>query len=164
MIAMLKKTNLMPAFCVLFMLGTGMSQANAALEIVAKVNGKAITNYQVDQRAAFLRMVTDLEDTAENHAQIKKDATQMLIDEILKLDAAAALGDRFDSWESIANNYLSGRILWLTDKGQWTPTPDPSQQQFQQVADELLADPTSPWNRASWDRSAGVMVDGERLA
>ena len=91
MIAMLKKTNLMSAFCVLFMLGTGMSQANAALEIVAKVNGKAITNYQVDQRAAFLRMVTNLEDTAENRAQIKQDATQMLIDEILKLDAAAAL-------------------------------------------------------------------------
>jgi len=91
MIAMLKKTNLMSAFCVLFMLCTGMSQANAALEIVAKVNGKAITNYQVDQRAAFLRMVTNLEDTAENRAQIKQDATQMLIDEILKLDAAAAL-------------------------------------------------------------------------
>ena len=68
-----------------------MSLANAALEIVAKVNGKAITNYQVDQRAAFLRMVTNLEDTAENSAQIKQDATQMLIDEILKLDAAAAL-------------------------------------------------------------------------
>jgi len=91
MIAMLKKTNLMSAFCVLFMLCTGMSQANAALEIVAKVNGKAITNYQVDQRAAFLRMVTNLEDTVENRAQIKQDATQMLIDEILKLDAAAAL-------------------------------------------------------------------------
>jgi peptidyl-prolyl cis-trans isomerase SurA len=91
MIAMLKKTNLMSAFCVLFMLGIGISQANAALEIVAKVNGKAITNYQVDQRAAFLRMVTNLEDTAENRAQIKQDATQMLIDEILKLDAAAAL-------------------------------------------------------------------------
>ena len=91
MIAMLKKTNLLSAFCLLFMLGTGMSQANATLEIVAKVNGKAITNYQVDQRAAFLRMVTNLEDTAENRAQIKQDATQMLIDEILKLDVAAAL-------------------------------------------------------------------------
>ena len=68
-----------------------MSQANAAIEIVAKVNGKAITNYQVDQRATFLRMVTNLEDTEENRAQIKQDATQMLIDEILKLDAAAAL-------------------------------------------------------------------------
>ena len=81
----------MSAFCLLFMLGTSMSQANAALEIVAKVNGKAITNYQVDQRAAFLRMVTNLEDTKENRAQIKQDATQMLIDEILKLDAAAAI-------------------------------------------------------------------------
>ena len=91
MIAMLKKTNLMSVFCLLFMLGTGMSQANAALEIVAKVNDKVVTNYQVDQRAAFLRMVTNLEDTPENRAQIKQDATQMLIDEILKLDAAAAL-------------------------------------------------------------------------
>jgi peptidyl-prolyl cis-trans isomerase SurA len=91
MIAMLKKTSLLTAFCLLFLLGNGMSLANAALEIVAKVNGKAITNYQVDQRAAFLRMVTNLEDTAENRAQIKQDATQMLIDEILKLDAAAAL-------------------------------------------------------------------------
>mgnify|MGYP002634572669 FL=1 len=91
MIAMLKKTSLLSAFSLLFMLGTGLSQTNAALEIVAKVNGKAVTNYQVDQRAAFLRMVTNLEDTAENRAQIKQDATQMLIDEILKLDAAAAL-------------------------------------------------------------------------
>ncbi|MDC0649812.1 peptidylprolyl isomerase [Alphaproteobacteria bacterium] len=88
---MLKKTSLLSAFCLLFMLDTGMPQANAALEIVAKVNGKAITNYQVDQRAAFLRMVTNLEGTAENRAQIKRDATQMLIDEILKLDAAVAL-------------------------------------------------------------------------
>ncbi|MGB2072458.1 MAG: peptidylprolyl isomerase, partial [Candidatus Puniceispirillaceae bacterium] len=88
---MLKKTNLLSAFYLLFLLSAGMSQANAAIEIVAKVNGKAITNYQVDQRAAFLRIVTNLEDTEENRAQIKKDATQMLIDEILKLDAAAAL-------------------------------------------------------------------------
>ena len=91
MIAMLKKTSLLSAFSLLFMLGTGLSQTNAALEIVAKVNGKAVTNYQVDQRAAFLHMVTNLEDTAQNRAQIRQDATQMLIDEILKLDAAAAL-------------------------------------------------------------------------
>ena len=82
MIAMLKKSSLLSAFCLLFLLGTGMSQANAALEIVAKVNGKAITNYQVDQRAIFLRMVTNMEDTEENRAQIKQDATQILIDEI----------------------------------------------------------------------------------
>ena len=88
---MLKKTSLLSALSLLFMLGTGLSQTNAALEIVAKVNGKAVTNYQVDQRAAFLHMVTNLEDTAQNRAQIKQDATQMLIDEILKLDAAAAL-------------------------------------------------------------------------
>ena len=87
----MKKTSLLSAFCLLFLLGTSLSQANAAFEIIAKVNGKAVTNYQVDQRAAFLRMVTGLEDTVKNRAQIKQDATQMLIDEILKLDAAAAL-------------------------------------------------------------------------
>ena len=65
MIAMLKKTSLLSAFCLLIMLGNGMSEANATLEIVAKVNGKAITNYQVDQRATFLRTVTNLENTAE---------------------------------------------------------------------------------------------------
>ena len=91
MIAMLKKSSLLSAFYLLFLLGPAMSQASAAMEIVAKVNGKAITNYQVDQRTAFLHMVTNLEDTEENRAQIKQDATQMLIDEILKLDAAAAL-------------------------------------------------------------------------
>ena len=61
------------------------------LKIVAKVNGKAITNYDVDQRAAFLRMVTNLEDTKANLQQIRKDATQTLIDEILKLEAAKAV-------------------------------------------------------------------------
>ena len=58
---------------------------------MAKVNGKAITNYDVDQRAAFFRMVTNLDDTKANRQQIRQDATQSLIDEILKLDAAKAI-------------------------------------------------------------------------
>ena len=41
------------------------------LKIVAKVNGKAITNYDVDQRAAFFRMVTNLDDTKANRQQIQ---------------------------------------------------------------------------------------------
>lgn len=79
----------------------------------------------------------------------------------LVLEAGAALGKRFDSWEALANNYLSGRILWLADKGQWTPIPDPSQQQFQDVANSLLSDSSSPWNRVNWDRSQGTLIDGE---
>lgn len=98
MIAMRRKMSLMPlAFCMMvmltagmFMFSTGTRPANAALEIIAKVNGKAITNYEVDQRTAFLRMVTNLEDTEANRAQIRQDAAQMLIDEALKLEA----GDR----------------------------------------------------------------------
>ena len=81
------------AFFSLCLLGFGASvpYGQAALEIVAKVNGKAITNYDVDQRAAFLRMVTNLDDTEANRQQIRQDATQSLIDEIIKLDAAKAI-------------------------------------------------------------------------
>ena len=79
------------SLCLLVFVGTSVTNVQAALEIVAKVNGKAITNYDVDQRAAFLLMVTNLDDTKANHQQIKQDATQSLIDEILKLDAAKAV-------------------------------------------------------------------------
>ena len=79
------------SLCLLVFVGTSVTNVKAALEIVAKVNGKAITNYDVDQRAAFLLMVTNLDDTKANHQQIKQDATQSLIDEILKLDAAKAV-------------------------------------------------------------------------
>ena len=81
----------------------------------------------------------------------------------LVMTAGDVLHDRFDSWNAVADSYLSGRILWLTDKGLWEPIPDPSQEQFQGVADDLLGDPTSPWNRVAWDRSGGVLLDGEPL-
>jgi len=79
----------------------------------------------------------------------------------LVMHASDELFKRFDSWGELADNYLSGRILWLDDKGQWNPTPDPSQEQFQTTANLLLNDPTSPWSRVAWDRSNGVVVDGE---
>jgi len=82
----------------------------------------------------------------------------------LVMHASDSIYDRFDSWSDVADNYLSGRILWLTDSGQWEPTPDPSQAHFEQVADDLLDDETSPWNRVAWERSAGIIVDGEPLA
>lgn len=81
----------------------------------------------------------------------------------LVLQAGDGLSERFDSWQALSKNYLSGRILWLQDKGQWSPVDDPGQLQFQGVADALLSDDSSPWNRVSWDRSAGVVVDGELL-
>jgi len=78
----------------------------------------------------------------------------------LVMHASDELFKRFGSWDELSDNYLSGRILWLTDKGQWEPTPDPSQAQFQTTADLLLSDPTSPWSRVGWDRSNGVIIDG----
>ena len=79
------------AICLVAFVGTSVPRGEATVEIVAKVNGKAITNYDVDQRAAFLRMVTNLDDTKANRQQIQQDATQTLIDEILKLEAAKAV-------------------------------------------------------------------------
>ena len=79
------------SLCLVFFVGISVPHGQAAMEIVAKVNGKAITNYDVDQRAAFLRMVTNLDNTKANLQQIRKDATQTLIDEILKLEAAKSV-------------------------------------------------------------------------
>ena len=62
--------------------------AFSAIEIVAKVNGKPITNYDVEQRLNFLTAVTNIKLNDDNIIRIKTDALQMLIDEKLKLEAA----------------------------------------------------------------------------
>ena len=51
-------------------------------------------------------------------------------------------------------------MLWLEDHGQ---IDDPSQVRFTDIADQLVSDPESPWNRVDWNRSGGVIVDGEPL-
>ena len=79
------------ATCLLVgMMTAGAFNASANLIIVAKVNGKPITNYDVDQRVAFLRAVTNLPDTDNMEKQIRKDALQMLVDDALKMLAALA--------------------------------------------------------------------------
>ena len=70
------------------MMTVGAFNASANLKIVAKVNGKPITNYEVDQRVAFLKAVTNLPDTENMEKQIRKDALQMLVDDALKMLAA----------------------------------------------------------------------------
>ena len=60
----------------------------ATIEIVAKVNGQPITNYDLDQRVNFLAAVTNIKLTDSNRQRIETDALQMLIDEKLKLAAA----------------------------------------------------------------------------
>lgn len=78
----------------------------------------------------------------------------------LVLDAADVLAERFDSWAAVGENYLAGRQLWLEDHGQGD---DPSQLQFVAIAESLVSDPDSPWNRVDWDRSDGIRVDGALL-
>ena len=60
----------------------------AAIEIVAKVNGQPITNYDLSQRVNFLAAVTNIKLNESNRQRIETDALQMLIDEKLKLAAA----------------------------------------------------------------------------
>lgn len=66
------------------------------------------------------------------------------------LPAAKAMGERFDSWAALADNYLGGRELWLKDHEQW---PDPGHQKFETARDELLSDEASPWNLVDWGRA-----------
>ena len=61
---------------------------HAAIEIVAKVNGQPITNYDLTQRVNFLAAVTEIKLNDSNRRRIETDALQMLIDEKLKLAAA----------------------------------------------------------------------------
>ena len=64
---------------------------HAGVEIIAKVNGKPITNYDLNQRIAFLIAVTNMQVNEGNRNRIKNDALQMLIDEKIKLGAAQKL-------------------------------------------------------------------------
>ncbi|WP_438996063.1 peptidylprolyl isomerase [Candidatus Puniceispirillum sp.] len=69
----------------------GGLNAFANIKIVAKVDGKPITNYDVDQRVSFLKAVTNLPETENIEKQIRKDALQMLVDDALKMQAALSI-------------------------------------------------------------------------
>ncbi len=63
----------------------------AQVSIVATVNGKPITDYDVEQRSAFLQFATDIQITDQNRERLYEDALQLLIDDKLKLSAAKDL-------------------------------------------------------------------------
>ncbi|MGB1866974.1 MAG: peptidylprolyl isomerase [Candidatus Puniceispirillaceae bacterium] len=69
----------------------------AAIEIVAKVNGQPITNYDLAQRVNFLAAVTNIKLNESNRQRIETDALQMLIDEKLKLAAAQEIDPNISS-------------------------------------------------------------------
>ena len=72
----------------LILISTLIQPSFAAIEIVAKVNGQPITNYDLAQRVNFLAAVTNIKLNESNRQRIETDALQMLIDEKLKLAAA----------------------------------------------------------------------------
>ena len=69
----------------------------AAIEIVAKVNGQPITNYDLAQRVNFLAAVTNIKLNESNRQRIETDAMQMLIDEKLKLAAVQEIDPNITS-------------------------------------------------------------------
>lgn len=65
--------------------------ATAQISISATVNGKPITNYDIEQRALFLGYATNIEITDQNRDRIFEDALQLIIDDELRLEAARSL-------------------------------------------------------------------------
>ena len=68
-----------------------VSSATAQISITATVNGKPITNYDIEQRALFLGYATNIEVTEQNRDRLFEDALQLLIDDKLRLEAARTL-------------------------------------------------------------------------
>jgi len=62
--------------------------ANAGVSIIATVNGKPITNYDVEQRALFLGHATNIKITDQNRGRLYEDSLQLIIDDKLRLEAA----------------------------------------------------------------------------
>ena len=74
-------------FCALF----GQMTANAGVTIIATVNGKPITNYDVEQRSLFLGYATNIEITDQNRDRLYEDSLQLIIEDKLRLQAAQNL-------------------------------------------------------------------------
>ena len=62
--------------------------AMAQISIVATVDGKPITNYEVQQRLLFLEYATNISVTDANRTRLTNDALQLLINDTLKIAAA----------------------------------------------------------------------------
>ena len=62
--------------------------ANAGVTIIATVNGKPITNYDVEQRSLFLGYATNIEITDHNRDRLYEDSLQLIIEDKLRLQAA----------------------------------------------------------------------------
>ena len=62
--------------------------ANAGVTIIATVNGKPITNYDVEQRSLFLGYATNIKITDQNRDRLYEDSLQLIIEDKLRLQAA----------------------------------------------------------------------------
>ena len=70
---------------------SAQTAANAGVTIIATVNGKPITNYDVEQRSLFLGYATNIEITDQNRDRLYEDSLQLIIEDKLRLQAAQDL-------------------------------------------------------------------------
>jgi hypothetical protein len=63
----------------------------------------------------------------------------------LMIPVARRLGERFDSWEELGENYLIGRRYWSLKQ------TEQNGHLFEEAMDRLREMPSSPWNRYPWD-------------
>ena len=81
---MILKLKYLMAVCWLVLPWTAMAQ----ISIVATVDGKPITNYEVEQRLLFLEYATNIAITDANRDRLTNDALQLLICLLYTSDAA----------------------------------------------------------------------------
>lgn len=68
------------------------SFANAAIKIIAVVNGESITNHQLDERVKIISSAANLGKNPEAEGKLRKQTLEILINEILQKQEAYALG------------------------------------------------------------------------
>ena len=71
----------------LLLIQSGMHSAvyGQTIKVIAVVDGEAITNYDLDNRLAYLLASTGIKMTADNEQQLRDDVLQMLIDDKVKI-------------------------------------------------------------------------------
>ena len=67
------------------------------VSIVATVNGRPITNYDVEQRVAFLEYATNIQASESNSRRLYEDALQLLVNDTLRLDAALRIAPNVEA-------------------------------------------------------------------
>src|ERR1700761_1174417 len=97
--------TLLRAFAAIFLLIISPALASAqSVRVIARVNGGAITDFDLDKRIAFALKSTGLQDTPEMHQRLAPQILRQMIDERLQIQNADGMGMRTS--EAEVNNRI----------------------------------------------------------